>query len=73
MLEIKRILCPVDFSDCSRHAFARAVAVARGYGSEITVLHVLPVGSAVAAELYGPLVPGPFNPAAVDATPSEHS
>ena len=40
MIEIKRVLCPVDFSECSRRAFARAVALARWYQAQLTVLHV---------------------------------
>lgn len=60
MVHIRHILCPVDFSDFSRHAFDRAVAVARSYGSDVTVLHVLPVPSAVPAIPYGPEGPGPF-------------
>jgi nucleotide-binding universal stress UspA family protein len=43
MMEIQRILCPIDFSDVSRHALEHAVALARWYESEITALHVLPV------------------------------
>jgi nucleotide-binding universal stress UspA family protein len=43
MTEIHRILCPIDFSDASRHALEHAVALARWYESEITALHVLPV------------------------------
>jgi nucleotide-binding universal stress UspA family protein len=39
MIEIRRILCPIDFSDHSRHALDCAVALARWYGSDITVLH----------------------------------
>src|SRR5688572_8463048 len=39
MIELKRILCPVDFSEFSRHAFQHAVVLARWYDSEITVLH----------------------------------
>jgi nucleotide-binding universal stress UspA family protein len=50
----------VDFSDFSRHAFDRAVAIARSYGSDITLLHVLPVPSAVPAVPYGPEGPGAF-------------
>ena len=41
MVEIRRILCPVDFSDNSRYALAHAIAVARWYESHITVLHVI--------------------------------
>jgi nucleotide-binding universal stress UspA family protein len=41
MVEIRRILCPIDFSDASRHALEHAVAIARWYGSHITALHVI--------------------------------
>ena len=40
MVEIRRILCPIDFSDASRHALAHAVTIGQWYGSQITVLHV---------------------------------
>jgi nucleotide-binding universal stress UspA family protein len=40
MIEIKRILCPVDFSECSRHALDYAVAMARWYEAQVTALHV---------------------------------
>ena len=60
MVQIKHIICPVDFSEVSRHAFDRALAVARSYGSAITVLHVLPTPSHVPAVPYGPEGPGPF-------------
>lgn len=40
MIEIKRILCPVDFSECSRHALDYAVAMARWYEAHVTALHV---------------------------------
>jgi nucleotide-binding universal stress UspA family protein len=66
MISIKHVLCPVDFSEFSRHAFGRAVAVARGYGADLTVLHVLPVPSMVPALPYGPEGPGPFGFEAVD-------
>jgi nucleotide-binding universal stress UspA family protein len=68
MVHIKHILCPVDFSEFSRHAFDRAVAVARSYGSTITVLHVLPAASAVPALPYGPEGPGPFGFEVLDRT-----
>jgi len=59
-INLKHILCPVDFSECSRHAFDQAVAIARRRGADVTVLHVLPVPSAVPALPYGPEGPGPF-------------
>jgi nucleotide-binding universal stress UspA family protein len=40
MIEIRRILCPVDFSDHSRRALDHAVAIARWYQSTVTVLNV---------------------------------
>jgi nucleotide-binding universal stress UspA family protein len=40
MIEIRRILCPVDFSDHSRRALDHAVAIARWYESTVTVLYV---------------------------------
>ena len=66
MINIKHVLCPVDFSEFSRHAFGRAVAVARGYGADVTVLHVAPVPSVVPALPYGPEGPGPFGFEVVD-------
>jgi nucleotide-binding universal stress UspA family protein len=40
MIEIKRILCPIDFSDYSRRALDHAVAIARWYKATITAVHV---------------------------------
>jgi nucleotide-binding universal stress UspA family protein len=40
MLDIQRILCPVDFSDVSRNALAHAATIGQWYGSSIRVLHV---------------------------------
>jgi universal stress protein A len=40
MASIRRILCPVDFSDASRHAIDHGVAIARWYHASITALHV---------------------------------
>lgn len=38
---MRRILCPVDFSETSAHAVDLATAVARWYESQITALHVV--------------------------------
>src|SRR5215475_10376977 len=43
MIEIRRILCPTDLSDISARSFAHAAALARWYGSDVDVLHVVPV------------------------------
>jgi nucleotide-binding universal stress UspA family protein len=40
MTTINRILCPVDFSDASRHAVDHAIAIAGWYHASITALHV---------------------------------
>jgi nucleotide-binding universal stress UspA family protein len=40
MVSITRILCPVDFSDASRHAADQAIALARWFKAPITALHV---------------------------------
>ena len=42
MARIRRILCPVDFSECSRHALDEAIGIARLYDASVTVLHVFP-------------------------------
>jgi universal stress protein A len=36
----RRILCPVDFSECSRKAFYTAVGYARLFQAELDILHV---------------------------------
>ena len=43
MVRIKHILCPIDFSEFSRHAFDRAVAIATGAGASVTAVHVAPI------------------------------
>jgi nucleotide-binding universal stress UspA family protein len=40
VIEISRILCPIDFSEYSRHALQHAFAIAGWYGSHLTVLFV---------------------------------
>ena len=56
MIEIKRILCAVDFSDSSRRALKYAAASARWYGSHLTVLHLIPF---VAPADVMPIMTGP--------------
>jgi nucleotide-binding universal stress UspA family protein len=55
MIEIRRILCPVDFSDSSRRAVDQAMAIARWYGASVTALHVFPMPP-VAAAPTGPII-----------------
>lgn len=40
MIQLKRILVPVDFSDTSKLAFDYAVALGRVFNAEVHVLHV---------------------------------
>ena len=60
MVSITRILCPVDFSEFSRHALDYAIGIARWYGAAVTALHVVPPITAPAPPtgegLYPPLV-----------------
>ena len=43
MIQIRRVLCPVDFSEFSRRAVEHAVAIATWYESAVTLLHVSPI------------------------------
>lgn len=63
---MKRILCPVDFSSCSRTALERAVSLARLTGAAVTVLHVAQLPAAAGAVPFGPEGPGPFGLHRVD-------
>lgn len=47
--QIRQILCPIDFSDFSRHALDHAMAIAHRYDARVTALHVfvLAVGGAL--------------------------
>ena len=47
MIEFKRILCPIDFSESSVRAFGHAAALARWYNAQLTVLHVVPTFDSV--------------------------
>lgn len=40
MIQLNRILCPIDFSDCSYRALHHAIALARWYEASVTALHV---------------------------------
>lgn len=42
MVSITRVLCPIDFSDCSLHALGYALAIARQFGASVEILHVMP-------------------------------
>lgn len=52
MPDVRRILCPIDFSEASRAALEQAAAIAEWFGAAITVVHV----SAPARVIEGPLL-----------------
>jgi nucleotide-binding universal stress UspA family protein len=47
MIDVRRILCPVDFSPHSLSALQHGVSLARWYEAELTILHVVPLLPAV--------------------------
>ena len=57
MIEIRQILCPIDFSEASRRALDYAAAVARRFGSTITVFNVCPLVPATAYAPGTPILP----------------
>jgi nucleotide-binding universal stress UspA family protein len=65
MIEIRRILCPIDFSDFSRRALDHAVAIARWYNSAVTLLHARTIAPVAA------YAPGSGMPPYVALTPAD--
>ena len=64
MLSIQHVLCPVDFSDCSRRALDHGVALARHYDARVTVLYVHVMAVPLVAVGYtGMMAPVPLTPA----------
>jgi nucleotide-binding universal stress UspA family protein len=47
MIRMQQILCPVDFSEFSRHAVDQAAAIARWYEARLVLLHVFRNASAL--------------------------
>jgi universal stress protein A len=43
LFKLKKILVPVDFSDCSRKALQYAIPFAKQFGASITLLHVVQI------------------------------
>jgi nucleotide-binding universal stress UspA family protein len=44
---LKKILVPIDFSDCSKKALQYAIPLAKEHGARITLLYVVPTSYAV--------------------------
>jgi nucleotide-binding universal stress UspA family protein len=53
-LQIRNILCPVDFSDFSRRAFQYAVSLARHFGARLFLQHTAQVPTNLLLEGVGP-------------------
>jgi nucleotide-binding universal stress UspA family protein len=64
VIEIGRILCPVDYSDFSRRALDYAIGIARWYGATITVFHVASMMPTLAYAPAGPALPPVWQPIA---------
>jgi universal stress protein A len=41
VFKLRKILVPIDFSDCSKKALAYAIPFAKQFGAELTLLHVV--------------------------------
>src|ERR1700683_3475799 len=58
MLELKLVLCPIDFSEFSTRAYHHAVSLAEHYGAKLVVQHVVELwrypsaGFAASVDLY---------------------
>lgn len=59
MVNITRILCPVDFSETSQHALEHAAALARWYSATLTVFHAYRLSMPVMAMAPGMVAIGP--------------
>lgn len=57
MIEIRRILCPIDFSGFSRRALDHSVAIAKWYDSTVTLFHVAAIAPTAAYGLGDPILP----------------
>ena len=69
-VDIRRVLCPVDFSDFARRALDYAIAVARWYTCRLTVLYVHHVPVPSIAEFAG-LATGPADGRVLSAADCE--
>lgn len=60
-LDVRRVLCPVDFSPSAAHALDHAVRVARLFDADLDVLHAVPVVLDV-VEPFPPVLPDVMAP-----------
>lgn len=66
MVRIEKVLCPIDFSEYSHHAFDRAVAIARSHHAAVTALYVDSLPPTSALSYVGPEGLAPFSKPEVD-------
>ena len=57
MIQMRRILCPCDFSDFSRRALDHAAALAKWYESTVTLFHVCAVAPTAVYAPASPILP----------------
>jgi nucleotide-binding universal stress UspA family protein len=66
MVPIRKVLFPTDFSECSHAAWGHAVTVARQFGAEIVLLHVVAEPPRVAEAIEMGYTPEKFLKAATE-------
>jgi nucleotide-binding universal stress UspA family protein len=71
MIDVRRVLTAVDFSESSRRALDYAIAIAKWYGSPLTVLHVRTAAAPAVAPL-PVLVPSGAEAVITSASEQEH-
>ena len=65
MVNLRKVLCPIDFSDTSRVALEYAVDLSTRLGAELTLLHVYQAPGYAMPEGLGVVMAGPEEMAAV--------
>ncbi len=59
-MDIRRVLCPVDLSECSERALDCAAVIGRRFGAAVTALHVAAAESMPVRPYAGPVAPEPI-------------
>ncbi len=62
MVQLKKILCPIDFSECSKSALDEALKLAKRFEAELTVLHCFEGSQYVRPDLVGWTYAGEHRP-----------
>ena len=61
MIDLQRILCAVDFSECSLHALDYATSLAQEADAQLTVVHVIELPPDIPREVHETVLAGPRN------------